>query len=245
MMRLGLSSAAAPDASLDELLAACLRRGLVALELREEDGHGVSGGPEGMGGAEAQGCARSAGVEITGFRSKAGGEDLALARVAAGAGAPVLVAGSCCLPSRAERAAGLASVGAEIAVTLHGDGLEEELERALVCECQLAWDVDLAEGNVGATTARLLSRVGDRLRHVRIIGGGPEAALQEGKGVGELMGRLALAGYGGSVILAPSSPRFGVAWRSWLGRRAGWGCGSKQEDSSLVNLDVTVTGVVG
>ena len=111
-MRLGLSSAAAPEASLDELLAACLRRGLVALELREEDGHGVSGAPDGIAGAEAQRRARTSGVEITGFRSRTGGEDLALARVAAGAGAPVLVAGSCCLPSRVERGAGLASVGA-------------------------------------------------------------------------------------------------------------------------------------
>lgn len=243
-MRLGLSSAAAPEASLDELFAACRRRGLVALELREEDGHGVSGAPDGIGGAEAQRRARAAGMEITGFRSRTGGEDLALARVAAGADAPVLVAGNCRLPSRAERGAGLASVGAEIAVTVQGDVPDEELERALACECPLAWDVDVAGGNVGATAARLLSRVGDRLRHVRIIGGGPEAAMQEGKGVGELMGRLALAGYDGSVILAPSSSRFRVVWQHWLGRRGGWGCGSKEEDPSLVNLDVALTGGV-
>lgn len=244
-MRLGLSSAAAPEASLDELLAACLRRGLVALELREEDGHGVSGAPGGIAGAEAQRRARTSGVEITGFRSRTGGEDLALARVAAGAGAPVLVAGSCCLPSRAERGAGLASVGAEIAVTIEGDVKEEELERALACECQLAWDVDVADGNVGATAARLLPRIRDRLRHVRIVGGGPEAMMHTGKGVGELMGRLALAGYDGSIILAPSSSRFRVVWQNWLGRRGGWGCGSRQEDPSLVNLDVVLTGGVG
>ena len=237
-MRLGLSSAVAPEASLDELLAACRRRGLVALELREEDGHGVGGAPGAIRGADAQKRAGAAGVEITGFRSRTGGEDLALARVAAGAGAPVLVAGSCCVSSRAERGAGLASVGAEIVVTLQADVPVDELERALSCECQLAWDVHVAAGNVGATAARLLDNLGDRLRHVRIIGGGPEAAMQEGKGVGELMARLALAGYDGSVILAPSSTRFRVAWQSWLGRRGGWGCGSKQEDSSLVNLDV-------
>ena len=241
-MRLGLSSAAAPEASLDELLDACRERGLVALELREEDGHGVSGAPGGIGGVAAQRLARAAGVAITAFRSRTGGEDLALARVAAGAGAPVLVAGSCCLPSRAERGAGLASAGAEIAVTVQGDVPYEELERALACECQLAWDVDVAGGNVGATAARVLDALGDRLRHVRMLGGGPEAAMHEGKGVGELMGRLALAGYDGSLILAPSSTRFRVAWQSWLGRRGGWGCGSRQEDPSLVNLDVALTG---
>ena len=42
--------------------------------------------------------------------------------------------------------------------------------------------------------------------------------MHEGRGVGELMARLALSGFGGMVILAPSSPRFHVAWATWLGR---------------------------
>jgi hypothetical protein len=62
----------------------------------------------------------------------------------------------------------------------------------------------------GAAPARLLDRLGERLRHVRILGGGPEAALHEGQGVGELMGRLALAGYTGTVILSPGSK---LTWR--------------------------------
>ena len=41
-MRLALSSAAAPDAMLEELLEAATRRGLEAVELREGDAHGVA-----------------------------------------------------------------------------------------------------------------------------------------------------------------------------------------------------------
>lgn len=237
-MRLGLSSAAAPDAAFDELLAICARRGLAAVELREEDGHGVTGIPYGISGAAAQERAQAAGVEITGFRSRTGGEDLALARVAAAAGAPVLVDG-CCASSRADRAAGLASVGAEIAVTLHGDASADALDQVLSCECQVAWEAKVAPGDLGTTAARLLDHLGHRLRHVRIIGGGPEVAMNEGKGIGELMGRLALAGYTGSIILAPNSTRYRVAWQNWLGRRGGWGCGSREEDRSLVDLGAT------
>jgi hypothetical protein len=241
-MRLGLSSAAAPDATIDELLAACVRRGLAALELRQQDAHGVTGAPDGIGGAEAQERARAAGIEITGFRSETGGEDLSLARVAAAAGAPVLV-GGCCVRARAHRAAGLRAVGVEVAVALEGDVPLDALERAAACGAQVAWDANVVTGGLGGTAARLLDRLGGRLRHIRILGGGPEAAMQEGRGVGELMGRLALAGYTGTVILSPSSTRYRVAWQTWVGRRAGWGCGSKEEDPSLVRLcGVPLTG---
>src|SRR5690606_19339497 len=42
VMRLGLSSAAAADADIVALLAACARRGLGVLELCDEDDHGVT-----------------------------------------------------------------------------------------------------------------------------------------------------------------------------------------------------------
>ena len=42
-----------------------------------------------------------------------------------------------------------------------------------------------------------------------------------------MMRELALAGYGGSLALAPSDQRYRVVWNAWLGRRGGWGCGSK------------------
>lgn len=38
----------------------------------------------------------------------------------------------------------------------------------------------------------------------------PEGSAQEGLGVGSLMARLAVAGFGGTVALAPSSERYRV-----------------------------------
>jgi hypothetical protein len=56
-------------------------------------------------------------------------------------------------------------------------------------------------------------------------------------GVGAMMRRLAVEGYAGTLVLAPSTARFRVAWRKWLGRRGGWGCGSSTgEDLPMVHL---------
>jgi hypothetical protein len=62
---------------------------------------------------------------------------------------------------------------------------------------------------------------------------------QEGQGIGALMARLTLAGYQGTLALAPSTSRYLYAWGAWLGRgTGGWGCGSKTADDSLVRLNV-------
>ena len=238
-MRLGVSSAAAPDASFHELVEICARRGLTSLELREADAHGVSGAPTGIGGAQAQEHARSHGVGISAIRSSVGGEDLALARVALSARASVIVEGGCCVSSRLDRADGLSSVGAEVAIAVDGSISGEELTRITSRGFGVAWDAELSTGDLGRIGARMLDALESRLAHIRVLGGGPEAAMQEGRGVGELMGRLALASYAGTVILAPSTPRYRVAWERWLGRRGGWGCGSKEQDASLVNLELT------
>ena len=101
---------------------------------------------------------------------------------------------------------------------------------------EVAWDADGWGGDLGLAGARLLALAGPWLRHIRIAGGGPEAALQEGRGVGALMARLALAGYDGVLILSPGAPAYRVAWETWLGQRGGWGCGSRASDPSLVVL---------
>ncbi len=229
-MRLGLSSAAAPDAPFAELLAACVRRGLAAVELRSGDAHGVVAGA--AGGAAARERAAAAGVAISGFRSASAVEDCGLAPLASAADAPVLVDGGPC-DARILRAADLANGGGEVAVVV--DELDfEEVRRLVARGFDLAWNFPIRLG-AAAGAERLLSLAGRRLRHVRVAGGGPESDLHDGHGVGALMRTLALAGYDGSVILAPSSPRYHVAWTNWLGRRGGWGCGSKA-DRSLVRL---------
>ena len=68
-MRLALSSAAAPDASLEELLDACARRGIDALELEEGHGHGLDADTvSSEAAAEAAARAADAGVDLAGFR---------------------------------------------------------------------------------------------------------------------------------------------------------------------------------
>lgn len=119
-MRLGLSSTAAPDAHLDELLEACARRGLRALELRDGDEHGVSDRPHGIGGAAARERAHAAGVVISGFRSEDADGDLRLVPLATAAGAPILVGGGSSMASRVERALALDASGVGVAVVIDG-----------------------------------------------------------------------------------------------------------------------------
>ncbi|MCC6223631.1 MAG: hypothetical protein IT201_09105 [Thermoleophilia bacterium] len=232
-MRLGLSSAAAPDASLEELLDACRRRGLAALELREGDAHGVVPGDVALLRAASE-RAVAAGVGIAGYRTDGAAGDAELAALSRSLGAPVLLAG----PAAAARAARIAGLGARAAVVL-GDpagGEGQELPDGV----EAAWDADPAAGGLGERAAALLGRLRPRLAIVRLAGGGPEALGQAGQGIGELMGQLALAGYGGAVVLTPTSSRYRVAWQTWLRRGGGWGCGSKA--TSLPLLTVTPGG---
>ena len=236
-MRIGLSSAAAPAASFDELLALCQRRGFAALELREQDAHGVER-DRAFEAARFADAAGAAGVTITGFRPSAGdGSELRLARLGMALDTTILIRPEPDMRHAIERAGALRSVGARVGIVLGGDEAEEDLALLSLSTFEIAWDADPAHDGLGARAVRVLDRFATRLRHVQMIGGGPEATLHEGRGVGEVMTRLALTGYDGAVLLAPSAARFRVAWDAWLGRRGGWGCGSKSSDATLVNLD--------
>jgi hypothetical protein len=70
--------------------------------------------------------------------------------------------------------------------------------------------------------------------------------MQDGRGVGGMMRRLALAGYEGTLVLAPSTTRFRVAWQQWLGRRGGGsGCRSRNGDLPLARLTADKIGSGG
>jgi hypothetical protein len=237
-MRLGLSSAAAPDAYFDELLAACLRLGMTSLELEAGHGHGIDvlhASPELAAAARAR--AAASGVALAGFRPDAIGSER-LPDLAVALGAPLLVP-----VQHAAAVAARMPGGVEVIGILPGDrdplAVLDELEGAgpTAFALPLAWDADPASGFVATAAEALLARAGGRLRHVRLQGGGPEASTQEGRGVGALMARLALAGFDGTIALAPSSDRYRVVWAAWLGRRSGWGCGSKAEARELVTLE--------
>lgn len=242
MTVLGLSSAAAPDAGLDELVEVSARRGFGALELSEGDGHGITPDSDKRAFAAAVKRAGSAGVRISGYRALRTGHHTALARLSRGLGVPVLLDGPADLSARLMRAKAILAAGGEVSVVLRGTAAIEEAALAASGGFTLAWEADPALGGLGAMAGSLLRHHGSALRHIRLQGGGPEAVMQEGTGVGEMMRRLGVAGYAGTLILAPSTPRYRVAWRKWLERRGGWGCGSGGEELPLARLAGSASG---
>jgi hypothetical protein len=242
-MLLGLSSAAAPDATLRELLDAAVRRGLSALELRDGDAHGVVPGDGGASARAAVERAVAAKVTLSGYRSARVAHDLALARLSYALGAPVILDGPDDVATRIDRAKQMVAAGGDVAVVLRGDPVADDAALIAAAGLALAWEANPTFGPLGTTAEALLQQYPGELRHIRLIGGGPETEMQHGKGIGELMRQLALAGYGGTFILAPSTPGYRVAWRNWLGHRRGWGCGSKTTESLPVHLsDQATTG---
>lgn len=229
-MVLGLSSAAAPDAALGELLEAAARRGLGAVELREGDAHGVTPDDDGPGITAALAEAAVAGIRISGYRIGRTGHDLAMARLSHTLGVPIVLDGPD-VAVRMDRAVRLRRAGADVAVVVRGASAPEDAVILAASGLALAWDADPRAGSLDLMLESLLRCSPGEVRHIRLFGGGPEVAMQDGRGVGEMMRRLALAGYDGTLILAPSTTRYRVAWRQWLGRRGGGsGCGSRNAD---------------
>jgi hypothetical protein len=214
----------------------------VSLELRAGDGHGIDARDDDRAlVAQALTRAAAAGVTITAYRTDGAEDTEQLARLSQALAAPILVSRECGIEERIERARAIMDGAGRALVLASGDA---SMWHAAVAAAGLdfAWEVDAACGDV-SEDADLMLRQEPALRYIRLVGGGPESTMQEGRGIGTLMGRLALAGYDGPLVLAPSSTRYRVAWETWLGRRGGWGCGGRSSAAELVRLPVrTVTG---
>ena len=231
-MRLGLSSAAAPDADLEELTAACIRRGLAGLELRSGDAHGIDIERNALQRTAALARAAAAGIAITGYRVHDVGEPVRLARLAKSLDAPLLLDGEeedRAVAARIELALRLEDAGAATAVVVRGPGAARQAQVIAAAGISVAWDAEPERVQPAPVAERLLRDCATALRHIRLIGGGPETAAQEGRGVGALMGRLALAAYAGELVLAPGPAGYHIAWQNWLGRRGGQGCGGTSQ----------------
>ncbi|HEX7117948.1 MAG TPA: hypothetical protein VF212_04135 [Longimicrobiales bacterium] len=246
-MRLALSTEAAPDLALADLVAACVRRGLAALELVEGHAHGVSPTLPAEALERVRRRLPADGPRIAAFR--AGSIERATSPLAAALSAALAVpvvapAGDEGDDDSLLEAAGRYAAAGGTLLVAHGTdaGRAERLRRVVEAAPEgalgLAWDVDPDDDGLAAASAAVLEAAGPHLRHVRLRGGGPEAAGQEGRGIGPLMARLTLAGYDGTLALAPSTSRYRYAWSAWLGRRGGWGCGSKSAGPSPVRLGI-------
>lgn len=244
-MRLSLSSEAARGATPRELLAACARRGLAALELHLPDLL-LDGGAQAVADATAVGrTARDQGIDICGiYRPRLTEEEIAAsATTAAAVGAPIVVPiwgfDRTLLPRATEV---FAAKGARLLLAHGTDARVVEAIRWLVEPVAqgdtvgFAWEIHPGSDDA-ARVPDVIEAAGDSLQYVRLHGGGPEAHSQSGMGIGALMARLTLTRYAGPIVLTPSDPRFHYAWSAWLGRAGGWGCGSKQSDSATVVLD--------
>jgi hypothetical protein len=242
LMRLGLSSAAAPHASLDELATACAARGLSTLELRAGDGHGIDAdGDWSLAVADLLATTATAGVTIAGYSTDALDDADQLARLSQAMAAPILVSDGS-IGQRIDRVRAITDAGGRALVLASGSPAAW-LPTVRAARLDFGWEVDAACGDVSEFAASVLKPQDAALRYIRFIGGGPETTMQEGMGVGTLMGTLALAGYDRPLVLTPSSTRYHVAWETWLGRRGGWGCGSRAASPELVRMPVrTATG---
>jgi hypothetical protein len=239
-MQTGVSSAAVPGASLAELLTGVTRHGLSVIELRAGDAHGVSAALTSRSGAVAEvvNVMRASPVTISSYRDN-GDEDVRqLAVLARELGALIVIDGPAPLTERLSRAQELARDGAGVAVVVRGARAADDALEITRAGHGVAWDASPSDENLGAQAAAVLDACGDALRRVRVAGAGPESSLHEGRGIGALMSRLALAGYAGTVIVAPSSPIYHQLWKQWLGPRDGAGRSSHSSNSSLVNLEL-------
>jgi hypothetical protein len=216
MMRLGLSFEADPQASPDELADACRRRGLSALELPL----GCALPAEAIASGTAS---RFSAVHAAGFLADA--SHPLDADACRDAGVPIVLSGATSHGQRLEAASRLRRDGAAALALMAGDAANW-LDDALAGGGPVAWQVDESCADPAADLRRILAHPG-LLAYIRLVGGGPESVSQDGRGIGRMMAQLALAGYAGPVILTPSSRRYRVIWSTWLGRRGGWGCGSK------------------
>ncbi len=240
-----LSSNAAREAKLAELLAACGRRGLAGLELVQGDAHGLA--PE-----MAKHCfdavetaLKTTGVTLQVLRQLQVGEmreTAAAAELAARFGAALVVpAEELDAPAVARLGSIGREAGARILLAHRSDAptaasLRRSIEAADdASHLGLAWDVHPGEDDPYALV-RVMEAAGRHLAYVRLHGGGPEAEQQTGRGVGSLVARLTLARFRGPLVLTPSTSRYHYIWRAWLGAGRGWGCGSKKSDDSLVAL---------
>lgn len=238
-MRTALSSAAVPRASLDELVAALARHGLAALELRSGDEHGVSPSTptEALDNAARQLLA--AGVEVTGFLDESTEPPQGITQLVRALDTVWLLSSELPLSKRLELAGWARANDTPVAVVVGGANADSEAQAVRNAGFDIVWQAHPVEVSLAEMSEKVMQASGDSLLGVQLCGGGPEGTLHEGRGIGTVMARLAIAGFSGSLTLTPSDRKYHVLWDTWSGRRGGWGCGSKASAAPVEQLQRT------
>jgi hypothetical protein len=229
---------------LAELLQSCGHRGLELVELVAGHAHGAKPGIDPARAADLLWEIRASGVHVAGLFLP--GEPFpdweAVARLAAALEAPAIVAPGVAAGATMPRVVKqFVDQNATLLLAHHTNlaqaaALSDLIDAVGEGHLGLAWDIDPATEDLNQVPD-ILERTGDRLAYIRFKGGGPESAQNTGRGIGTLMARLTLASYNGPLVLHPSNPAYHYAWRAWLGKAGGWGCGSKTADTTLVSLN--------
>lgn len=226
-MRTALSSAAAPGASLEALLAGLVQHGLSEVELRVGDAHGVGPGAGAGGLLDAKRLLERTGARVIGLLDPIGATSPALLRVAEALGTRWVLDASLPLRTRLARAGWADAVSLPVAVAVRGAGAAEDARQVRAAGHKVVWEAHPDDAPLDLRCDAVLDACDGALAGVRVRGGGPEGSLHEGRGIGGIISRLVLAGWDGALTLAPSDAKYHLLWERWLGRHGGWGCGSR------------------
>lgn len=235
-MKLALSSAACRGLELARIASGCRRRGLEGIELAVEAGVDVASRAAALGATET----RLIGLRAEGF-DVLGAAALALASGELGVpvSVPLAAIGGESLASLSrlyDAAGGTLLLGVETS-------LKDTIELVnalgyLPPSVGIAWELRPRAGLGEAGAVLLAAR--ERLKLVRLHGGGPEQRDQDGLGIGPLFVDLALSRYAGPIVLTPSAPDQLPRWQKWLASDKPAGCGSAHagDDQELDIRDV-------
>ncbi len=248
-MRLALSTATLPGRTPDEVAEACAPRGLAGIEI-------VLADTDRMPSLDDARRWRSLAVPVVALHveSEALAGSARLAEIGGLLEAPIVAAPGTLLDraDAPERVADLARAYAACGATLllaHRTDLAAVRGAVALVESVghdalgLAWEVRPFDEDLSCVHELLLASQPHGL-HVRLHGGGPEQAAQDGLGLGAMFVQLALSRYAGAVALRPSDRAIASdpeAWARWLAGCGASGCGSAKPTTKLggrLDLDV-------
>ncbi|MBI2406823.1 MAG: hypothetical protein HYV19_00790 [Gemmatimonadetes bacterium] len=229
-MRTALSSAAAPRASLDDLLAGLTRHGLEAVELRVSDGHAINAAASLDTLHAAAHALREARVRVASLLDDDGVPTEFALRAVRALDTQLVVGAAVSLYERLQRADAARAATMPVAVLVGGRQADTDARAVRAAGHRVVWEAHPDDAPLAEVCDRVIAASADALVGVRVCGGGPEGSLHEGRGIGALMARLAVAGFDGALILAPSDRKYHLLWESWLRRHGGWGCGGGAAD---------------